>query len=161
MVGAVSMRQDQFSVHDDPIWRERANFIVNAPLPEAGRYEQLWCRQISDDTFEVCCIPFFLYDIALGDTVRTSPQAGRTYVLSGVLRRSGRFVFRVHFDRTMLGNRDDVVARLTEMGALLEWSSPSLLAVDARDRAHAQEIADYLHGEEENQRVAYETGKTS
>ncbi|NOV98762.1 hypothetical protein HDG69_003357 [Isoptericola halotolerans] len=65
----MSAPPEKFSVHDEPAWRERASFIVHAALPEQGRYEQLWCRQVSDDTFEVCCIPFFLYDVALGDLV--------------------------------------------------------------------------------------------
>ncbi|WP_418275719.1 DUF4265 domain-containing protein [Isoptericola jiangsuensis] len=86
----MSAPTEKFSVHDEPAWRERANFIVNAALPEQERYEQLWCRQVSDDTFEVCCIPFFLYDVALGDLVQTAPQAEREYVVAGVLRRSGR-----------------------------------------------------------------------
>lgn len=157
----MSAAQEKFSVHHEPVWRERADFIVNAPLPEPGCYEQLWCRQINENLFELCCIPFFLYDVALGDTVRTSPQSGRRYVVSGVLDSAGRSVFRVHFEQSTLGNRDDVVARLTEMGALLEWSSGSLLAVDARDEAHGQEIADYLFDQENGGRLVYETGKTA
>lgn len=60
----------------------------------------------------------------------------------------------------MLGNRDDVVARLTEMGALLDWSSATPLAVDASDETHGQEIADYLSDQENGRRLVYETGKT-
>lgn len=79
---------ERFSVHREPVWRDRANFVVNAPLPEEGRYEQLWSRQLSDDCFEVCCIPFFLYDVALGDVVQTKPQAGRKYESAWVSFRS-------------------------------------------------------------------------
>ena len=154
------MDQDQFSVHLDPIWRERANFIVNAPIPEEeGRYEQLWCRQITEDTFELCCIPFFLYDIALGDVVRTDTQSSRKYVVSQVVERSGRYVFRVYFEPSMLGNREQVVAHLTTLGALLEWSSDSMLAADARDAEHGQEVADFLFDQEMQGRLIYETGK--
>jgi hypothetical protein len=31
----------------------------------------LWARQVGDRRFEICCIPFFLYDVALGDVVET------------------------------------------------------------------------------------------
>ena len=41
--------------------------------------------------FEVCCIPFFLYDVSLGDVVATNPD----YVLDRVVRASGRYTFRV------------------------------------------------------------------
>jgi len=157
----MSAPTEKFSVHDKPIWRERANFVVNAALPEQGRYEQLLCRQVSDDAFEVCCIPFFLCDVALGDLVQTAPQAEREYVLAGVLRRSGRYVFRVYFAGPMLVHRESVVKRLTTMGSLLEWSSANLLAVDARDATHAREIATYLTEKECQGHLAYETGRSA
>jgi hypothetical protein len=31
--------------------------------------EQLWARQVGDRHFELCCIPYFVYDLALGDVV--------------------------------------------------------------------------------------------
>lgn len=157
----VDVVDEQFSVHEDPVWRDRADFIVNAPLAEDGRFEQLWCRRLSDDTFEVCCIPFFLYDVALGDTVRTEATKSRTYLVSKVLVASGRYVFRVHFDRSMLRHRDEVVAELMAMGALVEWSSPSMFAVDAVDADHAQRVADVLFAHEQAGRLVYETGRSA
>ncbi|MFB6609343.1 DUF4265 domain-containing protein [Agromyces sp. NPDC056379] len=151
--------EEKYSVHPDPIWRERANFIINAPLPEEGRFEQLWCWQLTEDTFRVCCIPFFLYDIALSDVVRTETQSGRNHVVSQVVEPSGRYVFRVFFEPSMLGNRGDVVAHLTALGALLEWSSHNMLAADARNAEHGQEIADFLFEQEDQGRLIYETGK--
>ena len=157
----MSSLNEQFSVHEQPVWRDRADFIVNAALVEEGRYEQLWCRQLSDDTFEVCCIPFFLYDVALGDTVRTAPHDGRKFVVDRVVSRSGRFVFRVHFERSMFRHKDDVVARLVELGALFEWSSASMLAVDAADADLAQRVADFLLAREELGQLVYETGRSA
>lgn len=150
----------QFSTHDEPVWRDRANFIINAPLPEEGRFEQLWTRKVSENQFEVCCIPFFLYDVALGDTVETAPQGGRQYVLSRVRKRAGRYVFRAFFERPQYRFRDSTVAALQSLGAMIEWSSPSLLAVDAEGAA-VQKVADLLHGLEQQERLVYETGKTA
>lgn len=150
----------QFSTHDEPVWRERANFIINAPLPEEGRFEQLWTRQLGENLFEVCCIPFFLYDVALGDTVETAPQGDRQYVLSRVRQRAGRYVFRAFFERTQYRFRDSTVEALESLGALIEWSSPSLLAVDAEGPA-VQKVADLLNGLERQERLVYETGKTA
>jgi hypothetical protein len=125
------------AVHDAPVWRDRANFVIGAPLREEGRAEQLWARQVSDQRFEICCIPFFLYDVALGDVVETDAN----YDLARVVERSGRFVFRVWFGEAF-HPRQEVADELAELGALLEWSSANLLAVDAADEAHAQVIAD-------------------
>ena len=148
---------ERFSTHPEPVWKDRANFIINAELPEPVRLEQLWTRQLTDDTFEICCIPFFLYDIALGDVVETRPKGSRKYVLSRVVKPSERYVFRIHFKNRALGSA--VADELAALGALLEWSSPSLLAVDAADLAHAKTIADYLQQAENENRLMYETGK--
>jgi hypothetical protein len=143
------------AVHDAPVWRERANFVIGAPLPEEGRAEQLRVRQVGDRRFEVCCIPFFLYGVALGDVVETDAD----YDLVRVVERSGRFVFRVWLGE-VFHPRQEVADELAELGALLEWSSANLLAVDAADEAHAQTIADYLAEQESASRLAFETGRT-
>lgn len=153
------MTAEKFSTHDKPAWRERADFIINAKLPEEGRFEQLWTRKVSDDTFELCCIPFFLYDVALGDIVRTADVDGRRYLLDKVVKPSGRYVFRVHFGRSP-ECRDEVAERLTELDAVLEWSSATLLAIDARNLRHAQQIADFLQERADLHQLIYETGKS-
>ena len=150
----------KFSTHEAPAWRERSNFIVNAKLPEEGRFEQLWARKISDDTFEVCCIPFFLYDVALGDIVRTKESEGRKYMLDGVVEPSGHYVFRARLGRSS-HSREQIVGRLTELGTVMEWSSATLLAIDALDLIHAQHVADFLHEQAERGQLIYETGKTA
>jgi hypothetical protein len=150
---------EKFSTHDKPAWRERADFIINAKLPEEGRFEQLWTRKISDETFELCCIPFFLYDVALGDIVQTEDSDGRRYLLAKVVKPSGHYVFRAHFARSG-PSPDEVVERLTELGVQMEWSSPTLLAIDARNLDHAQQIADFLRAQADQGQLIYETGKS-
>lgn len=148
------------AVHREPIWRDRSNFIIATEVDPADTNvvtEQLWARKVDDRHFELCCIPFFAYDLALGDVVEVDAE----YMVRRVSTSSGRFVFRVYFERGHHGNRDATVEGLKALGAQVEWSSPSLLAVDARDQAHAQQVADYLHGQEKAQRLVYETGKTA
>ena len=47
------------------------------------------------------------------------------------------------------------------LGAVLEWSSVNLLAVDAVDQEHAQKIADYLFRGQEQGYLMYETGRSA
>jgi hypothetical protein len=148
------------ATHPEPVWRERSNFIIAVEVDPADTNvttEQLWARKVDDRHFELCCVPFFAYDLALGDVVET--DAG--YMVQRVSRPSGRYVFRVYFEPGNYGIRDSTVEALQALGAQVEWSSPSLFAVDARDQAHAQQIADYLHEQEKAQRLMYETGKTA
>jgi Domain of unknown function (DUF4265) len=149
--------------HLEPVWRDRSNFIIAADISSQGTaaaYEQLWVRQLSGNQFELCCIPFFLCDVALGDLVETEVSGPRQYVISRVVTPSGRFVFRVWFGESFQP-RDEVAIALEDLGALLEWSSPNLLAVDARDAAHGQVIADFLADRESKGQLVYETGKTA
>lgn len=153
----------EFIVHADPVWRGRSNFIINAELGEEDlpyRFEQLWVRQLEEDRFEICCIPFFLFDVALGDVVTTAPRAGRQYVFDRVVEPSGRFVFRVWFGESF-HPRDEIAEQLTQLGALLEWSSVNLLSVDAADAAHAQGVAEFLQTRQELGQLLYETGRSA
>jgi hypothetical protein len=149
-------------VHDAPVWRDRSNFVISAALAEADtphRFEQLFARQVGDDRFELCCIPFFLFDVALGDVVKTAPALGREFLLESVVVPSGRFVFRVWFGDAF-HPRGAIAEQLTELGALLEWGSANLLAVDAEDQEHAQVIADYLAEREREGALMYEAGRS-
>lgn len=143
------------ALHPEPVWRDRSNFIIGAPLPEEGRAEQLWARQVGDRRFEICCIPFFVHDVALGDVVETDAN----FDLVRVVERSGRYVFRVWFGESFRP-REEIAERLAALGALLEWSSLNLLAVDAADESHAQVIADFLTEQERGGHLMFETGRS-
>ena len=160
--GTMTRPQHEFVVHGDPVWRERANFIIHAELPEKDRpkrFEQLWARQLDDNRFEVCCIPFFVFNLALGDVVVTSPKGGLKYVVEEVVEPSGRYVFRVWFGNS-LQPPDEVANELRALGSLIEWSSRNLLAVDTADSARAQQVADFLIEREKAGLLVYETGRS-
>jgi len=155
------MTDSEFTVHLDPVWRERSDFIIAAEIDGEGSgktMEQLWARKIDDSHFELCCIPFFTYHLALGDVVRTELRGDRRYTIAEVTQPSGRFVFRVWFGRGE-EPRSDVLKRLEALGGLLEWSSNNLVAVDASDASVAQLIADFLTRCAASDQLIYEPGK--
>ena len=47
--------------------------------------EQLWARRVDDEHHEICCIPFFVYDLALGDTVEVDAD----HLVTRVVEPSG------------------------------------------------------------------------
>ena len=145
------------AVHSDPVWRDRADFIIAVNIDPGSTgitTEQLWARRLDDERFEICCIPFFAYDVALGDTVEVDAD----HLVTRVVEPSGRYVFRVHFGSPEQP-RDDVMEQLDGLGVLVEWSSDSLVALDARDGDHAQHVADVLQEREDRGDLVYETGK--
>jgi hypothetical protein len=145
------------AVHKEPIWRERSNFIIAASIPDGGdvETEQLWARREDGGNFEICCIPFFVYDLALGDIVETDSS----YLVSRVVRESGRYVFRLWFGESF-HPREEIADELKALGSLLEWSSSNLLAVDAIDLQHAQVVADILTDRQKAGHLHYETGRS-
>lgn len=151
---------DDVAVHQIPAWKEQANFIVRANISEDGgrrKWEQLWTRQINDFRFELCCIPFFIYDLALGDEIETDSQ----YVLQRVVKPSGHYTFRAWFGESAdLNVRDEVIQMMQHLGCALEWSSENLVAIDAGTDALARDVADFLYGYERLSRLVYETGRT-
>jgi len=158
------LTEKDFAAHLNPVWRERANFIIDANIESGGsprRYEQLWAWKLSENRFEICCIPVFAYDLALGDEVSTRTEGERLYVVDKVVKPSGRFTFRVWFgDSSTPAVRDEVIERLSALGVLFEWYSQSLLAVDGENQELAQAVADFLKGKEDLQQLNYETGRT-
>ncbi len=147
--------------HNEPVWRDRANFVIAADIassPDKRGWEQLWARKIADQRFEICCIPFFAYDLALGDEVETDGD----HVLCRVVKPSGRFTFRVWFgSSTDPDDRTRVTEVLQREGCEHEWSSENLLAIDAPTQETAQALANALAALQQDGRVTYETGRTS
>jgi hypothetical protein len=78
-------------LHRYPMWRSRADCVIAAPLPGRGSSEQLWARRVGDRLFQVCCIPFLVDDLALGDVVETDAD----HSMLRVAASSGHSTFRV------------------------------------------------------------------
>lgn len=148
--------------HPYPVWRDIVNFVVGAKITgniaeNTDAVEQLWCRRISENTFEVCCIPFFLYDVALGDEIKTDID----YTMVEVIKQSGHFAFRVWFGNSKnLSIREDVINRIEKLGCLFEWYSNNLLAIDAPSDDLAKQLANYLSQKEQVELLIYETGRS-
>ncbi|MFE4541294.1 DUF4265 domain-containing protein [Arthrobacter sp. NPDC056727] len=145
------------ATHRDPVWRSRADFIIATPIDPATTAvatEQLWARRVGERQFEICCIPFFAYNLALGDIVETTPE----FMAERVIEQSGRYVFRVFLAEAT--PKETTTSALASLGALMEWSSPNLLAVDAHNEPLAKCIADYLQEQEDRSILAYETGRS-
>ncbi len=147
--------------HLKPVWREKADFIIGAEdinkTSSTKVWEQLWCRTISENSFEICCIPFFLYDLSLGDEVKTDHD----YWIQKVIKPSGHLTFRVWFDKPNNEvRRKELVSQIINHGCLYEIYSNKLIAIDAPNELLASEIADYLFTKEQLGWFIYETGKT-
>ena len=147
--------------HELPVWEDRADFDIDVRIPEDedGLLERLSVRRVTDDLYEVCCLPFFLYDVCLGDTIRVAGLSRTTPgTVTGRVEDAGRFVFRLILQpsrTTMQG----AASSLVSMGFLVESHGSSYLAVDAPDEEQAAFLAAYLQTGEDAGDWEYETGR--
>jgi hypothetical protein len=150
---------DYEAVHQNPIWRDKADFIIAAYLGKKdGRneWEQLWALRVGERRFFICCIPFFASDLALGDEVETDAD----HTVLRVVVPSGQETFRVWFgDSTCPGIREEVVRHMESQAVGVEWSSENLLALSASNEEQAQKVADYLHSRQVAGHLLYEIGR--
>ena len=120
------------ATHTNPVERPTLGFMPMAALEDVGEgenFEQLWTRRVADDLFQLCCIPFFAFGMALGDVVRAEASSG--YVVKEVVRRSGNGVARVAVTRR--DNEHEVHAKvhdlLGRLEYLYEWYATGYVAV--------------------------------
>jgi Domain of unknown function (DUF4265) len=150
----------EIAVHSDPVWLTPSNSIIHARLHDLDRWEELPAWELSKGRFEIRCIPFFVYDLALGDEVETEEREGKPNVVKRVVKDSGHYTFRVWTgDSHDKEARDDIVAKVGELRCEVEWYSDHLIAISAHAE-EAQEVADYLLALEREARIAFETGRT-
>jgi hypothetical protein len=129
------------AVHPDPAWRDRANYIIRADLTAhgmAGHFEQLWARTEDQQHFEICCIPFFTYGIALGDIVTWDP----TNDLVEVTKSSGHRNIRIAFlDKSKAAaSHQTVHGALVSEGCTVEFSSDGYGAIDIDTATRADTV---------------------
>ncbi|WP_420713564.1 DUF4265 domain-containing protein [Streptomyces sp. Tu6071] len=100
-------RRDAITIitHEDPIGRVPSNYMIHADLSERqeGWREQLWTRRLTEDIFEVACLPFFTYGICYRDVVTIDTN----HLVASVVQKSGDRTLRValvaeHKDRDQL-----------------------------------------------------------
>jgi hypothetical protein len=146
------------ATHRLPIWRDRANFVFASHLgtkDEKNEWEQLWGQRIASNRFILCCIPFFVYDLALGDEIEVDAD----FIFQRVVRRAGQVTFRVWFGGQDSGKKQELVEEMKAISSLMEWSSENLLALSVPE-AEAQLLADYLQSREQQKLLQYETGQS-
>jgi hypothetical protein len=155
---------EKIATHEFPVWRDKADFIIASRLDadlgieDLLAWEQLWARKVSSSSFELCCIPFFTYGLALGDVVETSNLETRDYVVSKVINPSGRKTFRVFFQSIIRWN--EIVDEITSRGFTVEprWQGSKLIAIDADVGTDCGLLTNYLKELENANEINWENG---
>jgi len=143
------------AAEDCTIW-----FRLEPDVDSDIRWEGLLGRRLADDRARVCGVPFWVYDLNLGDEVRTMPSAEGALIAMESIHHAGNHTFRVFFNND---EDDDLSWRelQQELEAFDCWfdvRTRRFIAISCPP-SHAQVVADYLETRERNGDLHYETGR--
>ncbi len=143
------------STHLSPFWKSKGDStsFVNVS-DEAGRVEleELWGQNLSANSIMVCCIPFFAYDLALGDVVEIDNRR----VLKKLIAKSGHATLRAWFKDCTRTVSESIAVGLHASGIGIEWSSQNLLAIDAATSIEFERVQKLLHDQSQKHGFVYE-----
>ena len=123
-----------FIVHDDPAIRPRRPrlaMIDLAPFEFEGQMEEVWLRTAGSGEYELCCLPFRVYGLALGDLVGLD-EAGK--MVRSLIKPAGHRLFRAFVkeplsDPAAMAARERIVAAVAESKLVSEWSGDRHVAI--------------------------------
>jgi hypothetical protein len=153
-------RDGDFVIHpdadreDETIWA----FVHDGPVT----WEGLSARRIAEDRARLTAIPFWVYNLDLGDEVALGTAPNGALVIEDVVADGGNFTYRVRFE----GAHDDdtrwreLAQALSPLGCWFDVRSPGFLALSAPGDG-ADAVAAYLHAREARGELLYETGHTA
>ena len=143
---------------------ESANCTVWFVVEEdsAGvHWEGLLATGLSEDRACISAVPFWLYDLNLGDEVAVIESAERAPVATGVVRDGGNYVFRVIFEGAEYDDYrwQSLMIELEPHDCWFDVRSPSFVALSAPP-AQARAVGDYLLAREQCGDLRFETGRS-
>jgi hypothetical protein len=159
---AASWRDGQFVVFPDA---EAADLTVwfGAKVGAGGDvfWEGLLAKRTGSDRARVCGVPFWVYDVNLGDEVSLVDSAEGAPVADGIVIDAGNFTFRIIFHEADAsdGRWQELMVEFERYDCWFDVHSPGLVGVSA-PQGHARSVADLLSAKERSGELQYETGRS-
>ncbi len=149
-------RELVFWPHRQSAWAEKAdrflNLVVLDDEVDEDACEQVAARLIEADTYELCSIPFFARNYALGDHVHA--PAGK---IENVVKPSGRYVYRIFFSENQV--HQPILDELRNLGGcLFESLGNGLYAIDVANEDLAILLVTRMDELEESGVLVWESG---
>ena len=147
--------------------REQGLVSVVVDLPRTGTpkepgSESFWAKPLAQDLYELQNVPFFAYDLHLGDVVRaTASDPDRLLKIREVVSRGGHKTLRVFFDSSISdSDRLAMLEDLRQWGGTAEQAWGRMFSVDVEPSGDYGAVCDRLWAWEKEGKLAYETGAT-
>ena len=154
-----------YKIHLHPVRGEAADSIVHAVVEHEGSRdirESLWAKHLGGNRYESCCIPFFVYGLALGDEVEARLDDAGTLLFDRVVEPSGNETFWILFNEPYAQEvRTRVYEKITGLGCIVEGYNKALLAFNAGSESQANLAVALLRDECEKELLDCVSGKTA
>jgi hypothetical protein len=126
-----------------------------------GEWEGILGKRRSEDTAEVVGVPVFIYDVGLGDVVRTIKSDEGADVVTEIVAGGGNYTFRAFFERASFAGEHwkRLMSDLERFGCWFDTWSETVVAISA-DAVNSRAVADYLADRENRGELRYETGRS-
>jgi hypothetical protein len=131
---------------------EFVKIVIDLPDAEDGvGGEGVWSVKVGEDLYEIRNSPWHTLEINFLDVVRAiAPDEDKKPVVQEVVRRGGHRSIHIVFFEEGIEKKDQVFARIKELGANYENANGKLFAIDLPPLVNFDDVADYLqHCEDE------------
>jgi hypothetical protein len=111
--------------------------------PKSRDCEALLCKPL-DPECSVCVVasvPFYLRNVAYGDTISTRDSPSGYLKFGEVVKRGGHSVYRILLHDVT--RKDELISRLLDMDVLLEQDG-NLIAIAVPPQADSEAIVEYI-----------------
>jgi hypothetical protein len=111
--------------------------------PKSRDVEAVLCKPVDREcsTCVVDSIPFYLRNVAYGDTIKTKNDEAGNLAFAEIVKRGGYSVYRILLRDP--AKKDEVIANLLELGALVEKDN-NLIAIAVSPATNPDPIVDYI-----------------
>jgi hypothetical protein len=135
---------------------------ADADSSNSIKWEGLLACRLSVARARICAVPFWAYDLHLGDEVALMDSAEGAPVVTGVVADGGNYTFRVRFEDAADDDMrwHELMVDLEPFDCWFDVRSPAFLAVSAPP-AHAQAVAHYFDAREQSGVLIFETGRSA
>lgn len=117
---------------------------IHTPHQDSVDIETPWVEPLGDDRYRIVNLPFFAYELSLGDVVKAQPTEDSKHpVLKHMVEKSGRRLLRSRFDTTSVGIEVHK-EHFAELGCVCELFLGDSIGIDVPADVSLGCIAEYL-----------------
>ncbi len=125
---------------------EFVKVVIDLPDAEDGvGGEGVWSVKVGEDRYEIRNSPWHTLAINFMDVVKAiAPDENKNPVVQEVVHRGGHRAIQIVFFEEGMEKKDEVFARVKELGASYENADGTLYAIDLPPLVDFDQVADYF-----------------